>query len=400
MTTKFLKYSKTLILIAAVSAITYRAHAQEIKLGWNGDLSGSSQAEAGQAAVLGLEAAIEDVNGAGGVLGRKLTLIKRDDLAQPSKSIQNMVDLIDNEKVVAVFGPTNSGNALAWKQIPNQKKIPVICTNTTATDITKDIGAQNYMFRVSMVDREQVTSLITYVKKNPASKKVGYMAETTGYGEGGLRDLKQVGESRGIKPVDVQKFAVTDTDMTSQLGKMKAEGVDTIIVWTAPTSLAQLFRSMEKINYYPLTLTSWSADQRTFLETAGPTLAERPLFLRTISQNMSTRQRQLFDRLKPRMSASAASQFLEVAQGYDSVMLLTAAIRQAGTTDGEKVREALENLQKPYEGVVKVYAKPFSQSNHDALGAKDYFWIKWKDGRLVNYTDSVTDSLKASDFGG
>ena len=74
---------------------------------------------------MGLQAAIDDVNAAGGVLGRKLTLVIRDDLSQPPKSIQNMSDLIDNEKVVAVFGPTNSGNALAWKHIPNQKKIPV-----------------------------------------------------------------------------------------------------------------------------------------------------------------------------------------------------------------------------------------------------------------------------------
>ena len=64
------------------------------------------------------------------------TLVIRDDLSQPPKSIQNMSDLIDNEKVVAVFGPTNSGNALAWKRIPTQKKIPVIGTIGSATAIT------------------------------------------------------------------------------------------------------------------------------------------------------------------------------------------------------------------------------------------------------------------------
>ena len=63
------------------------------------------------------------VNAGGGLLGRKVTLVVRDDLGQPPKSIQNMSDLIDNEKVVAVFGPSNSGNALAWKRIPNEKQI-------------------------------------------------------------------------------------------------------------------------------------------------------------------------------------------------------------------------------------------------------------------------------------
>ena len=100
------------------------AKADDIKLGFNGDLSASPSALSGQAATFGLQAAIDDLNKAGGVLGRKLALAIRDDLSQPPKSIQNMSDLIDNEKVVAVFGPTNSGNALAWKRIPTQKNIP------------------------------------------------------------------------------------------------------------------------------------------------------------------------------------------------------------------------------------------------------------------------------------
>ena len=127
----------------------------------------------GQAATLGLQAAIDDVNKAGGVLGRKLTLVIRDDLSQPPKSIQNMSDLIDNEKVVAVFGPTNSGNALAWKHIPTQKKIPVIGTVGSATAITYPVsaGAENYMFRVSMVDRDQVAGLMAYVKRTKTPRR-------------------------------------------------------------------------------------------------------------------------------------------------------------------------------------------------------------------------------------
>ena len=149
------------------------ASAQDIKLGYNGDLSASPSAQSGQAAVLGMEAAIADINAAGGVLGKKLTLITRDDVSQPPKSIQNMSDLVDNEKVVAVFGPTNSGNAMAWKHIANQKKIPVLGNVGSGTDITKPMspGADNYMFRVSMVDREQVAALMAYVKKNPADPR-------------------------------------------------------------------------------------------------------------------------------------------------------------------------------------------------------------------------------------
>jgi branched-chain amino acid transport system substrate-binding protein len=153
---------RILLGAAALSAFALAAQAQDIKLGFNGDISASPSALSGQAAVLGLQAAIEDLNAAGGVLGRKLSLVVRDDLSAPPKSIQNMSDLIDNEKVVAVFGPSNSGNALAWKHIPTQKKIPVIGTVGSGTAITYPVsaGAENYMFRVSMVDREQVAGLM------------------------------------------------------------------------------------------------------------------------------------------------------------------------------------------------------------------------------------------------
>ena len=387
------KLAGLLIFAAATGAC-----AQDIKLGFNGDLSASPSAQSGQAAVLGLQAAIDDVNAAGGVLGRKLVLVTRDDLSQPPKSIQNMSDLIDNEKVVAVFGPTNSGNALAWKQIPNQKKIPVIGTIGSGTDITKPMspGAENYMFRISMVDREQVAGLMAYVKKDPKVKNVGYLTETTGYGQGGLKDMEELGALQGIKPVANEKFGVSDTDMTSQLNKMKAANVDTVIIWAQGTPIGQIMRSMEKVNYFPVTLTSWAADNASFYDAAGKTLSEKPLFMRTITEDRTPRQQKLYDRISPKMNSKSAFGF--AAHSYDAVMVLTAAMKQAGTTDGVKVREALEDLQQPYEGMMKVYNKPFTKAVHDALLSPDYKWTKWKDGKLVPASDDVIKSLKESDF--
>ena len=389
----------TLVWAAAFSVTALGASAQDIKLGFNGDLSASPSALSGQAATLGLQAAIDDVNKAGGVLGRKLTLVVRDDLSQPPKSIQNMSDLIDNEKVVAVFGPTNSGNALAWKRIPTQKKIPVLGTIGSATAITYPVsaGAENYMFRVSMVDRDQVAGLMAYVKKNEnAAKKVGYLAETTGYGQGGLKDIQELGELQGITPVCNEKFGVNDTDMTSQLNKCKAAGADTLVVWAQGTPLGQLMRSMEKINYFPLTLMSWAADNQSFYEAAGKSLAERPIFMRTVTEDRSPRQQELYDRIAPKMTSASAFGF--AAHSYDAVMLLAAAIKQANATDGAKVRDALENLQGTHEGVMKTYAKPFSPTAHEALVAKDYKWTHWKDGKLVGYSDDVIKSLKEADI--
>jgi branched-chain amino acid transport system substrate-binding protein len=382
----------------ALAAVATSASAQDIKIGFNGDLSASPSAQSGHAAVLGMEAAIADVNASGGVLGKKLVLTTRDDGSAPPKSIQNMSELIDNEKVAAVFGPTNSGNALAWKHIANQKKVPVIGNVGSGTDITKPMspGADNYMFRVSMVDRDQVAALMAYVKKNPASKVVGLMAETTGYGQGGLKDMEEIAGLQGIKIAGVERFAVADTDMTSQLSKMKAAGVDTLVVWAQGTPIAQLVRSMEKINYFPLTLTSWAADNITFYDAAGKNLAEKPLFMRTVSEAKTPAQQKLFDRIGSRLKAPSSFSF--ALHGYDSVLLYAAAVKQAGTTEGPAVRQALEDLRTPVQGVLKTYSKPFSKANHEALGASELVWIRWSDGKLMPYTDGILKSLAPADF--
>ena len=382
----------------ALAAASAGASAQDIKIGFNGDLSASPSAQSGAAAVLGMQAAIDDVNAAGGVLGRKLVLVTRDDGSAPPKSIQNMTDLIDNEKVAAVFGPTNSGNAMAWKHIPNQKKIPVIGNVGSGTAITYPMsaGADNYMFRVSMVDRPQVAALMAYVKKNPASKTVGLMAETTGYGQGGLKDMQDIAALQGIKVADVEHFGVADTDMTSQLSKMKAAGVDTVVVWAQGTPIAQLVRSMEKINYFPLTLTSWAADNITFYDAAGKALADKPIFMRTVSESRTPAQDKLYTRIGSKLKAPSSFSF--ALHGYDSVLIYAAAVKQANSTDGNAVRQALEDLKTPVHGLLKTYDHPFSKTNHEALGAKDFVWIRWKEGKLLPYSDAILKSLTAADF--
>lgn len=386
------------ITAAALAALAGMAAAQDIKVGFNGDLSASPSAQSGTAGVLGVQAAIEDINAAGGVLGRKLTLVIRDDLSQPPKSIQNMTELIDSEKVIAVFGPTNSGNALAWKHIPNQKKVVSMGMIGSGTDITKPMApdAENYMFRISMVDREQVVGLMAYAKKAGA-KKLGLLAETTGYGQGGLKDMQELAALQGLEVAATERMAVSDTDVTSQLNKMKAAGVDTIVVWAQGTPTGQLMRSMEKVNFFPRVLSSWAADNITFFDAAGKTLAEKPIFMRTMVEAVTPKQKALFERTKAKLTAPSAFTF--VVHGYDAVQVLAAAMRQAGTTtDGIKIRAALESLAAPVEGIKKTYVQPFSKTHHEGLTASDLAFVKWSDGKLVQVNDPVATALTPQDF--
>jgi branched-chain amino acid transport system substrate-binding protein len=382
--------------VAAALAAASLAQAQDIKLSYNGDLSASPTAQSGRAAVAGIQAAIDDINAGGGVLGRKLTLVVRDDLAQPQKSIQNMLELIDNEKVVAVLGPTNSGNAMAWKRIPNEKKVVSFQSNAQATDITKPLTtpADNYFFRLSMYDRAQAAGLMAYAKKS-GTTKLGLLTETTGYGEGGLHDLQELARIHGITPLASEKFAVTDTDMTSQLSKLKSAGVDTVIVWAQGTPMGLLLRSMEKLNYFPKFLASQAADNITFFDAAGKTLAGKAIFLRPFINPDTAPQKKLYERVSSKLAAPSAYVF--AMQGYDSTLLLAAAMKQAGSTEGPRLRDALEDLHAPVQGVFKTYNKPFSLSQREAMTPADAKWVHWDGDKLAAYSDKVTQSLTPAD---
>src|SRR5690606_27191654 len=138
---------------------------------------------------------------------------------------------------------------------------------------------------------------------------------------------------------------------------------DVVISYSMPDGSAQLLRSMEKLDYFPRVLGSWGNMSRPLPNIAGPKLAEHIVFTASATEDMSPLAKEVGERVRAKFPGMAT--FAAAAQGYDSVMLLAAAMKQAGTTDGEKVQAALENLQAPVTGVVKTYEKPFSKDNHE-----------------------------------
>ena len=391
-------FKRPLIAVAVCAFAAAATHAQDIRFGFNADQSGTGAAELGVAARHGFDLAIEDLNKSGGLLGKKVVGIVRDDTGQPPKSIQNMTELIDSEKVAAVIGPTNSGNALAWLHIPQQKKIPVIVPVATATDITRRYAGepQNYIYRVSMVDREQVALLIAYAVKATKNKKIAFIADSTGFGQQGVKDLTEVLAMHGQKPVSVEKFGPKDTDMTSQLAKIRDAGADTLVVYGLADANAQLLRSMEKINYLPTTLGTWGNMSTPLLNTAGKKLAEHIIFATSTAEDSNPRAAALAARVRERYPQMPT--FVAAAQSYDAIMLLAAAVKKAGTTDGEKVAATLESGLPDTQGIVKLYQKPFAKGDHEALAVGDFHLAKWRDGKVSAYTDAITKSFIPADF--
>ncbi|RSF07839.1 ABC transporter substrate-binding protein [Achromobacter aegrifaciens] len=383
---------------AAFVALAPGAWAQaDIKIGYNSDMSASGSADFGVSALSGARQAAEESNAAGGGLGRKLVIVPRDDVGSPPKSIQNTNELVDNEKVVAMLGGVNSGNMLAWLHIVQQKKVPTISPSATATEITNRYGKEpaNYVFRVSMRDLDQIPLLAAYAAKATKNKKIAIIADTTGYGQQGAKDAAHVLSLYGITPVANEKFGPKDTDMSSQLNKIKAAGADTVIVYALADANGHLMRSQEKINYFPVTLGSWANLSPPFLRIAGPELAKKMIFTASITEDSTPQSRALYDAIIKKDGKLPTYVF--AAHAYDSVKILAAAMTQANSTDGEKVQQALDKLGK-VDGVIKTYAPAFTKENHEALSYRDFRLVRWIDGKVVTVDDEVSRSIKPDEL--
>jgi len=393
------RFARALLATAAMTAFAATpAHAQDIRIGFVSDMSATGAAELGMAGRHGFDLAIEDLNKAGGLLGKKIVGVVRDDTGQPPKSIQSVTELIDSEKVAAIFGPANSGNALAWLHIPQQKKIPVIVPLATATEITKRYAneAQNYIFRVSMVDREQGALLVAYAVKASKNQKIALIADSTGFGQQGVKDLIELLALHGVKPVAVEKFGPKDTDMTSQLAKIRDAGADTVIIYGLADGNAQILRSMEKINYLPTTIGTWGNMSTVLLNIAGKKLAEHHIFATSVAEDSNPRAVALSARVRERYPQLVT--FVTAAQSYDAVMLWAAAAKKAGTVEGDKVAATLDSGLPDTQGIIKLYQKSFSKGNHEALSVADFQLGKWRDGKVTNYSDPITKALTPADY--
>ena len=357
-------------LAASFTLIASTASAADpIKIGVSGPFTGGSSSM-GVSMRDGVRLAAEEINKAGGVLGRPLQLVERDDEAKNERGVQIAEELINKEKVVATVGYINTGVALASQRFYQDAKIPVMNNVATGSVITKQFADQpdNYIFRNSANDSIQAPMIVDEAVRR-GFKKPAIMADSTNYGQLGREDLEKALAGKGIKPVAVEKFNIKDVDMTPQLLKAKEAGADSILTYGIGPELAQLANGMTKLGWKVPMVGSWTLSMANYIDNAGPG-GEGARMPQTFIQEPNTPKRKAFidaylKEFKPKNNRIDSP--VSAAQGYDSVYLLAAAIKQAGSTDGPKVKTALENLSAKVDGVVTVYDKPFSKADHEAV---------------------------------
>lgn len=372
--------------VAAAAMLSTGAYAADIKVGVIGPFTGGS-ASMGVSMRDGVRLAAKEINAAGGIDGNKIVLVERDDEAKNERGVQIAQELINNEKVAATLGYINTGVALASQRFFQEAKIPVINNVATGTLITRQFpnAAENYIFRTSAADNIQAPMIAKEAVEKRGLKKVAILADSTNYGQLGREDLEKALKTYGITAVATEKFNLGDVDMTSQLLRAKNAGAEVILTYAIGPELAQIANGMAKLGWKKPMIGSWTLSMASFIDTAGKNGNGATMPETFIQQPATTPKRKTFvdaylKDFKPKNGVIASP--VSAAQGYDSVYLLAAAIKQAKGTEGPKILAALQDLKTPVDGVVMTYNKPFSATDHEAIKAKDVVMGIVENGRV------------------
>ena len=392
-----MKLKTKLTAITLAGSVLAAWAAEPIKIGVAGPFTGGSSSM-GVSMRDGVRLATDEINKAGGVLGRQLVLVERDDEAKNERGVQIAQELINKEKVTATVGYINTGVALASQRFFQEAKIPVMNNVATGSVITKQFEKEpeNYVFRNSAHDSIQAPMIVEEAITRRGFKKVAILADSTNYGQLGREDLEKALKAKGITPVAVEKFNIKDVDMTAQLLKAKEAGAEAVLTYGIGPELAQIANGMTKLGWKVPMVGSWTLSMANYIDNAGPG-GEGARMPQTFIQEPTNPKRQAFiiSYLKTFNPKNARIDSpVSAAQGYDSIYLLAAAIKQAGSFDGPKIKAALEDLKTPVEGVVTTYNKPFSKTDHDAITANITVFGEVKGGKVIYaYPD---DQKKAS----
>ena len=374
-----------LALWGSVSAFA----ADPIKIGQIAALSGAS-AQSGEAITRGLTLAIDEINAKGGLLGgRMLTLVQRDDESSPPKGLIAARELI-SEDVAAIFGGIDTPVSLAMVPVLNKEKRIYMGVWAAGTGITRNGADPNYAFRVSAVDALVDVKLLKFAHQKFGAKKAGLMLINNPWGQGNEKGLQAASKADpSVEIAGVEKFENNDVDMTPQLTRLKDDaGADSIILVVNAPPGAQVMKSRERMGWTVPVISHWGISGGRFPELAGPTAGDAD-FVQTYS---------FFGKQEPvgeRVLAALEKKYPQIkgpqdvfapvgtADAYDAMHILALAIAQAGSTDADAIRTALEDLKTPYEGLIKTYTRPFKPDNHDALGPDDYIMVHYEGDKIV-----------------
>lgn len=375
------------LLLAGALALTgiaaETASAQALRIGLSGPFSGGSS-PMGESMRNGVRLAVHEINATGGIDGRPIELVERDDRADNALGAR-IADELTRMKVVAAIGIVNTGVGLASVGAYQNARIPLMVAVSTGPALTRQFAPPaspaNYIFRVSPTLDLEARMLAADLKKRGLAR-VALLADETPYGDSGVSAFTLAVRAAGLELVATERFRIGETDMSRQLAAARGAGAQAVVAWGIGPELAQLARGMAAMRWKVPLMGSWTLSMRNFIEAAGPA-GEGALMPQTFIQDAGSAAKNSFLLAYRRhFGTDLIPSPMSAAQGYDGMHLLALALRQAGSPDGDAIRRALEKLEARYQGAVTSYDRPFSAADHEAITANMMVIGKVVDGRV------------------
>jgi branched-chain amino acid transport system substrate-binding protein len=306
--------------------------------------------------------AVEEINKAGGILGKQIELLTRDTAGDPTKAVNFAQQLAFSDKVQFVIGPVNSGEGLATTPVLARAGVPSIVIGSI--DELTDAKKYPRAFRVINTNVQWISTANDYAVKALKKTKIAIIADTAGYGTASAKTAQELLEKQGIKPVYTVLVDPNKTDLTDEMTKARAAGADVVMPWSAATGLlarllnargnmgwnvpvvghpalmaAQIRQLLNKPEYWENTFAS--GYQSTTYGADG---------------KLPERTQALVDKMRPKLGGGDIDVlFWWVAMGYDAVKVIEHAAKVAGSTDPAAIQKALEGT-KEFKGVYATYS--------------------------------------------
>ena len=343
------KFFLSLVVIISGLFFTFsgcnKGSGDEILIGEFGSLSGS-EATFGISSTNGLKLAVEEMNNSGGLLNKKIKLITYDDQGKPSEAQTVVQRLIKNDNVVAVIGEVASSRSKAGAPICQQNKIPMITPASTNPEVTA-IG--DYIFRVCFIDPFQATVVSKFIINTLKLKRVAILKDVKNAYSTGLSDFfEKEFKTMGGEIGEIQSFQAVDKDFKAQLTSIKAKNPEAIFIPAYYTDVNLISIQAREIGITVPLIGSDGWESEKLTEGKAKDALEGCFFSTHVStenpdpaiQNFITKYKAKYNSMPDAMSFLA----------YDAGMILFDAMKRAGTTDPEKVKNELAKT-KDYNGV-------------------------------------------------
>jgi branched-chain amino acid transport system substrate-binding protein len=349
------------------------AQSEPIKIGWLAAMTGPSSAPT-VGFNRGVIFAVDAINAAGGVKGRKIEVITRDTQGDPTKAVNATQELISQAKVHGLWGPVNSGEALATTPIMARAKMPNIhpCVVETLIDTTKYPNA----FRMAPSNSQWDDAVRDYCLNILKAKKVAVIGDTTGYGVTAVGASVAAFKKDGADVVYQANIDSTQPDMTPDLLRARNAGAEVIAVWSVSTGMdARMFNTRAAMNWDVAFVGHPSLASG---EIAG--LVEKPanwekvycIGYKSVSYDaagkLPARTQDLVDRLIKAKVEINDTLLWWIAGGIDAIELFAKGVEASGSTDSAGITAYLNSLSK-YPGYYGDYT--FTPTQHNGYPTED-----------------------------